>query len=344
MAEKKTDNLKVLRGEIECGEPSTLYVFHGEERYLLEYWLGELKKKLVPEGFEEFNLFAFDGGGLSFDTLQTAAEALPVFSEYKLVIVTDLNLYKPPADMKAPLEELLSDIPDGTVLVFIYDVVEFKPDARTAMHKLLQKHALTVEFQLQDVRELVAWLKRRFRALSKIIDSGEAEHMLFVCGHSMTTLTLEVEKVAAYSATEKIAKSDIDAVCEPVIDAVVYNLTDAAAQGRYDLALSLLKDLTSAKNEPIVILAALGRQFRQLFAARVATDERRGEKFFSEVAGIRTPFIARKLIDMASRLTTDWCAEAVTLCAECDYALKRSSSDRSSLLEMLLLRLAALRQ
>ena len=46
-----------------------VYVFHGEETYLREYYLDQLRKKLIPAGFEEFNYHKLEGKALSVQAL-----------------------------------------------------------------------------------------------------------------------------------------------------------------------------------------------------------------------------------------------------------------------------------
>ena len=47
--------LEKLRADIKSGSPENVYIFYGEETYLRDRYLEELKALLVPEGFEEFN-------------------------------------------------------------------------------------------------------------------------------------------------------------------------------------------------------------------------------------------------------------------------------------------------
>ena len=45
--------------------------------------------------------------------------------------------------------------------------------------------------------------------------------MIFLCGNSMTNLAGEMEKAAAHTTTGVIKRYNIDAVCSPVLDAVL---------------------------------------------------------------------------------------------------------------------------
>ena len=55
--QKKEDDsgYRQLRRELEAGSIGNLYVFHGEETYLRDHYLGELKKALLTGGLDDFN-------------------------------------------------------------------------------------------------------------------------------------------------------------------------------------------------------------------------------------------------------------------------------------------------
>ncbi|MDR1116830.1 MAG: DNA polymerase III subunit delta [Oscillospiraceae bacterium] len=356
--EKKRDTLAILKDDLKSGNIGSLYIFHGEEKYLSEHYLGLMKTALISEDMQQFNLFSFDGKGLDPDSFVDALESAPMFAERKLVIVTDLDVYKAPAALKNTLEAALEDIPEYTCLVFVYDSLEYKTDARAKIHRIIKEYARVIEFPIQESRDLISWLKRRFKVHNKLIDNSTAEYMLFICGKSMTALINEVEKVGAYSSGGSVTRQDIDAICTPVLDAVVYDMTDSIAEGRFDQAFKLLDELNAMRSEPIVILAAIGRQMRQLLCAREAIDcggiasaaKHPGsvgnnwgggaEDLFMTAASLSSRYIAGKVMSLARRKPAEWYAEACRLCIECDYDIKTSAGGGVDLLKTMLLRLS----
>ena len=46
-----------------------VYVFYGEETYLREYYLDQLRRALIPAGFEEFNYHKLEGKSLTVQAL-----------------------------------------------------------------------------------------------------------------------------------------------------------------------------------------------------------------------------------------------------------------------------------
>ena len=72
-APRKGAALQKFKEDLSAGTIGAAYVFYGEESYLREYYLGELRKKLVPPGFETFNYHALEGKDLTAQILTETA-------------------------------------------------------------------------------------------------------------------------------------------------------------------------------------------------------------------------------------------------------------------------------
>ena len=81
--------LKALKQDLKANTLGCLYVFHGEESYLRDYYLGEMKKKLLPAGMEEFNFHTLPGKEFDVKKLQELVDCLPMMSRRTLIVVSD---------------------------------------------------------------------------------------------------------------------------------------------------------------------------------------------------------------------------------------------------------------
>lgn len=192
--------LEKLRADIKSGSPENVYIFYGEETYLRDRYLEELKALLVPEGFEEFNYHRLSGKGLTVQDLTEVVEAMPMMAQHTLTVVTDMDLFRLDEGQRGLLINLLGDFPEYGTLVFVYDVLPYKRDGK--MKKLcaaIGDHAQEVEFCQQERDQLLRWMKRRFAAEGHDIDTATADHLLFTCGTLMTDLVPEIGKIAAYA-------------------------------------------------------------------------------------------------------------------------------------------------
>ena len=340
-AKNKTNGKMQLISDLKSGTFAPLYIISGEESYLKEYYLRELRQKVIDPTFADFNMIEFEGKSLTPEQLTEAVDSYPAMSEKKLIIITDFDLFKPPAGFSDFLPGLLGDLPDYVCLVFYYDVLDGKPDKRTKLYKVLEKSACFAEFAHQEERELVAWLERRARALQCSIAPEEAAYLIFLCGNSMTNLAGELDKAAAHSTTGTIKKYNIDAVCSPVLDAVVFDLTDAITAGKFQRAVTLVGELIAQKNSEVMIFTTITRHIQRLYAAKLCAEARGGEKQLMEMIGSKSPYYARQIQNAARRVPLRWLRQAAAYCAETDSALKGSAVDRQKQIELALLAMAS---
>ena len=127
MADKQAA-YRQLKQDITAGTLGNLYIFHGEETYLREYYLSEAAKKLVPPAFAAFNAHKVEGKGLTVEALTELVEPLPMMAERTLVQVVDMDLFKLPEGQRKALIALLSDFPSHCCLIFVYDQLSYAPN------------------------------------------------------------------------------------------------------------------------------------------------------------------------------------------------------------------------
>ena len=337
----KPDNAgyQKLKKDLTAGKPGQLYLFHGEETYLRDYYLGRLREQILTGGMGAFNLHEIKGRDMTPHALEEAVDCLPMMAERTLVLVTDFDLFKAGEKDREAYIKLFSQLPDYCCLVFLYDLIDYKGDARTKLAAALKQYGTVVNFVRQDQGDLVDWVRRRFKALGKDIDSRLALDLIFLCGDLMTNLIGEIEKIGAYSKQKHITKADIEAVATPQLDAVVFRMTDAIGEGGFDKAMSVLGELYQMQEPPIKIMWSLGRQMRQLYSARLALEQGRGASYVASLWGIK-PYPADKLMHSARRFSLQWCRRAVVRCGQTDLAMKSTGQDGQELLTALLLELA----
>ena len=341
MARSQTDALdyKVLQRELKEKGPGPLYLFWGEEDYLRDTFVAELRAACLEEGWEEFDAKRLDGRQLDLDMLSDALDALPFSGGRVFVELRDFDPGQCRADTAQRMMTLLSNIPEWCTLVITLPAGQ-APDGRLALVKHCKKIGRAVEFTTQPQDKLLPWIARRFSGRGKRIGRVEAERLIFLSGDLMNRLIPEIEKIAAYSSGEYITVKDIEAVAHRIPEADVFEMCDCLSRRDIEGAVLRMAELLSTKESPIAILAVLGSQMRRLYAARLAQEQKLGAEFVKEVCALRFDFIAKKLMDSARRFTTEQLADAVALCAEMDYRMKSSSQNDEELLKELLLRLA----
>lgn len=342
MAKKSplNNSFQELKTAIKNKSVGRLYFFFGEETFLLNHYLGQIKKQLLDPLTESFNFHRFNPENFDMTAFADAVENLPMMSEFSLVQLDDVDIFKLDEAGRNKMAELLSDIPDYCTIIFTYLSVQWKPDKRLKkLWEAVDANGSAVEFAKQDQRELVAWITRHFAAQKKRISTELCLYLVDITGGTMTALNGEIDKICAYSGTDEICRADIDAVTEPVLDAVVFQMTDKISEGLYDQAFSSLQTLLKLQQEPLSILGAIGGHFRRLSTARMLLDHGRNSYDLQKLCAL-PDYPAKKTMEAARHIRSEFCEKASELVLETDYKIKNSYDDPERLLELLLFALA----
>lgn len=193
-----------------------------------------------------------------------------------------------------------------------------------------------LEFQKPSERELCTWIARHFRAEGKLISDKLASYLIFLTGGGMTQLSGEIKKISAYASGEEIQRSDIDAVVTPVLNAQTFDISNAVADGNFQLALTKLQELFAMQAEPIAILGAVGSQSVGSTMPKRLPPCGKNQQTFMDLTGNKSSYAANLTFTAARKVPEAFCARAVELCLQADRDMKRSVDEPERLLEVLI--------
>ena len=312
-----------------------LYLLYGEETFRRDAAVGILKKRLVDPQLAAFNLQRFEGEGLSADTLTAALDRPPMMADRTLILVRDLDVYK-----SKWLEPILEDLPDYACLVFVYDRLECKPDARTKLHKLLTANGEVAEFTQAPPDELASWVRSRARGFKVRIGADEIRRLVGRCGSLMQGLSGEIDKLCLYVGEGgTVTEADIEAATCAVPEAQVFRLCDALSNRDARTALRLLGELEAAREEALPTLSLISRQMRNLYTAKLVLEAGGSRSEIAQLCRFRYDFQTDNAVQAARRTTLKGLREALRLCTQTDAALKSFSRDEFEVLTDLVLAL-----
>ena len=338
--DEKPNMLQTLKEQIRQGMPESLYFFYGEETFLLQHYLKQLQKLILDPLTESFNFHKLTSENFDMREFADCVENLPMMAERTLVVVDEVDIFKLPEPDRNRMSEILSDMPDYCTVVFTYETTDFKPDKRyKKLWEAVEENALCVEFEKQSQRDLINWISRHFAAAGKSVTPELCVYLIDLTGGTMTALSGEISKICAYSATDKICKADIDAVVEPVLDAVAFQMTDLLGQGDYSGAFMKLQQLLKMQQDPIAILGAVSMHFRRLSMAKRLLENGKTAPELMKLAGMGD-YPARKTMSAAGKFSARFYEKTMELIMESDQKMKTSFDDPERILEVLILQIS----
>lgn len=260
-----------LRKQIKENSFENAYLIYGEESYLKEYYVSQMREKIVDKTFESFNYHFFDGKDISLDEILKDAQMLPMMSEYNLVVARDYPVDKTQSDIKL-LEEYLSDCPDTTVFILWYDSLE--PDVKSAKFKKLIKAfdsaGAVVNMQKRSESDVARLLVSGAKKRGAVLDIDNAKYLISVSGNDMKNLLNELDKLSYFVKGGEITKDIIDNMATKCLQARIYDLSKFVVSGNSDKAYEVLDTLFAMKEEPVIILSAISSVYVDMHRVKCA--------------------------------------------------------------------------
>lgn len=260
----------------------------------------------------------------------SAITSAPMLSANRLVIIEDI------LSNKSVAEEVLKNldsVPKETVVIFY----ERKVDARSKLFKKLLDKARSHKFTELSEAKLIAWLGGIARERGGQLDTKSAQFLVSRIGTDQWRLFNELTKLISYNST--VTTKTIEQLTEPVFEQTVFNLVDAVSAGDSKKALVLYSRLRAAKTEPVLIIGALGWQFKNILIAKAAKEAQKSRQEVLADFDI-SPYGLNHAAAIAAKLSLSQIKSLHSLLAEADYRLKSSGMDKDVLMEHLLASMA----
>ena len=119
-AQPSDSGLQELKTELKQKKLGRLYFFHGEETFLLNHYLTQMRKLALDPLTESFNYHRLNQETFDMQSFADSVENLPMMAEHTLVQVDDVDPFKLPESDRNKLAEIFSDVPDYCTVVFTY--------------------------------------------------------------------------------------------------------------------------------------------------------------------------------------------------------------------------------
>ncbi|MCL2488258.1 MAG: DNA polymerase III subunit delta [Oscillospiraceae bacterium] len=335
-----------LKRHLKEGALLPLYLLYGAESYLSAHYAGQIVRMAVGgDEMEQFNLHRFDGSAVSQDTIEAAAETLPLMADRCCVVVKDYDPAARSADPKR-MAALFATPPESGVMVFRASLTAAEMRKTAGWKALLtaaESGGAAVEFSRKTPAEIVKILVSGAAKRGCMLPSGLARRMVEECGDDLNLLNGELVKLTALAGAGEITAAHFEAVGVRNLEAKVFDLSKAILARQYTRAYEILHRLAAAREEPVMILGVLVNAYADLY--RVKTAVAAGQR--PEAVGGVFPYRGREFALKnaardAARLPAEVLRESLEVLARADRQMKSSRSDNRVVLEQTASRLILL--
>lgn len=268
--------IEILEKELKTGNLNSIYLFYGEELFLIENAVKKIKNQF-GETIKGINFISIDDTNIQelISDIET-----PAFGyEKKLIIARNTNILKREGKRKSTelvkIREKLDDyikenediIKQTVILVFIEEDV----DSRFALYKTLDKIGTVCKVDFQKPIQLEKRMISICNSYQVKIDNSTMKYFVETCGTNMQELINEIRKLIEYAGKDgTIKKEDIDLLTIKKLENVIFDLTDNLGKRETKKALEVLQNLINNKEPIQKILINLYNHFKKLYFTKLA--------------------------------------------------------------------------
>lgn len=313
---------------LEEGNIKPLYLFQGEETFLIDECLERLKQSLIPAEAADFNFDKFSGMDLQVVDALAQAQTVPFLSKWRLIIIT--GIHQLPTEAQKQMIPYFQNPCVSTCLVMTAP----KLDSRTKFAQALKQSGEFVQFWKLFDRNLPEWIMRRARSYGYSMSLQTAAYLFEFVGNDLRQLDNELKKVIAYTNTKEITPDIVQRVVGDIRERDIFELVDAIGVGNTADALRILNQLLTEGEQPLRILAMVSRQFRLLWKTKAHLVEHKSlsPNQLAGKIGVSTRS-AQTLQRQVQRFSQVKLKQGVKRLYDVDLALKSSTNSPKILLE-----------
>ncbi len=266
-----------LERDLKQGKLNSIYLFYGEELYLLENAVKKIKK-LFGELVLGINYIQINETNIN--NLVSDIETPAFGFDKKLIVIKNAGLLKKEkkgttkgnADLSNKIakyiEENLKQIQKNIVIIFIEDEI-----GKNDLVSVIEKNGIVCNFE----RLKPADIRKRIKVIcnSYKVNINDKTMQLFIetCGTDMQVLINEIRKLIEYTGEGgTITEETISKLSIREFDSVIFDLTDNLGKRNVKDALEILKELIYNKEPIQKILITLYNHLKKIYLTKLAME------------------------------------------------------------------------
>lgn len=328
MAEMK---YKELKKSIDSKNFGNLYFLTGEAD-LVNYFEKRILEENLGKNFTEFDFVSMKDEAFSNEKLSDSINTFPMMSAKKCIILKDIPWEILNNDEIKTLLEIISDIPEFSILVITQ--TSPAPAAKhaaklTKIKNFVKKNGIFSNLTQSDFpmeKQIVAWAKRDF---GKNLSPAIAKKIIDLCkGYQIHEIRSEVKKICEFENSEEINENSLDIIWKANQKISIFELPKAITSKNAKKAFNILKRLLEQNEEPMAILGVISSEYNDIYRAKLFLESGENPAKLAEFFDYKNKeFRIKNAERTAKKLDFENIKKIISKLAKTDLELKTSSNE-----------------
>lgn len=320
-----------------------VYLFHGQERYLIDQYLHKMIDTYVPETYRDFNLVVFDGEKTSLDEILDACETVPFFSDCKVILVKNTSYFRNKKANLSTSEEkrLLDYYANPSESSHLFFISNHTIDKRKKVVKDIDKVGRIVEYSKLNPQIFPRWVHKKIKQYNSDISSDLLRYLIerisYLDKNSTKTL-LDVDnelKMICSSVQAEVTKEAIHDFVKKPLDADIFMMVDALGNKRAETAIKIMHELVKNGQAMQLIFSMVFRQFRLLKKVKMLIKEGYNQAAIAKLLNVH-PYAIKKVMKQVHMFNEKQLTLILEKCSDIDYKSKSTALDFNLAVETLI--------
>lgn len=254
------------------------YLIYGVDKYLIDK---EIDKIIKKNKIDNNSIIRYSLNEDSIDNILEDANTFNLFSDTKLIIVNDANIFTSSNDILTDkIINYLNNYNDKSYLVFT--LLSDKIDNRKKITKVMSDKGNVIDLNKKEVNTnyIISYLKEN----GYQINMSDARMILNKVGNNLFSINNELDKLMLFKLEDKVIdKNSIDLLINENIDSSLFALVDAITNKDKDKMLKLYHECL-LESDPIMIINMLANKYILLYQVkRLISDGYSDDKIAKEL-------------------------------------------------------------
>lgn len=326
----------ILERHLKQGSLRPLYLFFGEEEFLMERALKRLGAALAEQTGEAPHKVFQTAQEVGLEDFLAQARNAPLWGSGQLLVLRRVETYAD--EILKAIPAYLDHPPPRSWLVLIASGLKARDVGKNPVWSRLQKEDAALGFWRLKAEELYQWATREARSLGKTLTLAAAQRLVEMVGENLADLSQELAKLVLFAGEAPIISPNL--VMQLASHSRTYNifaLVEALGQKDAGKRLSALDQLLDLGEPPAKILGMLARQVRLLIRHKEAGP---GASLAALAGSLSLPQgVVRKLGQQAGQFSMPALKSHLQLLHQADLHLKTGTGNPRLWLEWVLLQM-----
>ena len=254
------------------------YLIYGVDKYLIDK---EIDKIIKKNKIDNNSIIRYSLNEDSIDNILEDANTFNLFSDTKLIIVNDANIFTSSNDILTDkIINYLNNYNDKSYLEFT--LLSDKIDNRKKITKVMSDKGNVIDLNKKDVdtNYIISYLKDN----GYQINMSDARMILNKVGNNLFSINNELDKLMLFKLEDKVIdKNSIDLLINENIDSSLFALVDSITNKDKNKMLKLYHECL-LESDPIMIINMLANKYILLYQVkRLISDGYSDDKIAKEL-------------------------------------------------------------